>query len=667
MFILISALILDLLAFTCILPLFPSIIDFYAKQQHRDFLYDAFDTVTTTFQSAIGAPHLKRFNSVFFGGFLGSLFSALQFLSSPVLGALSDIYGRKPILLISLCGSLLSYLLWSQASTFSVFVLSRITGGLSKASVSISTAIISDLYPEQRVGKGMALLGIAFSIGFIVGPLFGAYFSHSARALLDEDLFYTTPANFALLLTFVEITVILLLMSETLESSKRKATVDDVRRKCALYVKPNALFSFSAVSDTVGKKEIQMMRAYGRAYFAYLFLYSGLEFTLAFFTHMRFQYDSMQQGRMYVFTGVLMMLLQGGFVRRIPAEKQHSIVLFAIALIVPSFITIAFAQTQAVFYAGLALYAVASAIVVPCLTSCISRLASAHSKGATIGVFRCLGALARALGPLFASTARALLDEDLFYTTPANFALLLTFVEITVILLLMSETLESSKRKATVDDVRRKCALYVKPNALFSFSAVSDTVGKKEIQMMRAYGRAYFAYLFLYSGLEFTLAFFTHMRFQYDSMQQGRMYVFTGVLMMLLQGGFVRRIPAEKQHSIVLFAIALIVPSFITIAFAQTQAVFYAGLALYAVASAIVVPCLTSCISRLASAHSKGATIGVFRCLGALARALGPLFASTVFWLIGPTICYVAGGIALIIPFLMLRSLPNAKATVKTD
>ncbi|VDM50196.1 unnamed protein product [Toxocara canis] len=351
MFILISALILDLLAFTCILPLFPSIIDFYAKQQHRDFLYDAFDTVTTTFQSAIGAPHLKRFNSVFFGGFLGSLFSALQFLSSPVLGALSDIYGRKPILLISLCGSLLSYLLWSQASTFSVFVLSRITGGLSKASVSISTAIISDLYPEQRVGKGM------------------------------------------------------------------KATVDDVRRKCALYVKPNALFSFSAVSDTVGKKgirskkfdeeilaEIQMMRAYGRAYFAYLFLYSGLEFTLAFFTHMRFQYDSMQQGRMYVFTGVLMMLLQGGFVRRIPAEKQHSIVLFAIALIVPSFITIAFAQTQAVFYAGLALYAVASAIVVPCLTSCISRLASAHSKGATIGVFRCLGALARALGPLFAST-----------------------------------------------------------------------------------------------------------------------------------------------------------------------------------------------------------------------------------------------------------------------
>uniref|UniRef100_F1L7D4 Major facilitator superfamily domain-containing protein 10 n=1 Tax=Ascaris suum TaxID=6253 RepID=F1L7D4_ASCSU len=419
-FILISALLFDLFAFTCILPLFPSIIDFYAKQQHRDQLYDIFETTTKIFQDAIGAPHSKRFNSVFFGGILGSLFSALQFLSSPLLGALSDVYGRKPLLLLSIFGSLLSYFIWSQASTFSIFVLSRIIGGLSRASISIATAIISDIYPEEQIGKGMALIGIAFSIGFIIGPMFGAYFSHSSRIFTTDDHLYNTAANFALLLTLIEIFVILLFMSETLNPLKRKATVTDVWNNCAVYVKPSALFRFCAVSNTIAKREVLIMRAYGRAYFIYLFIYSGLEFTLTFLTHMRFHYDSMQQGKMYLFTGILMMLLQGGLVRRIPAEKLHQIVLFAIAFIIPAFITIAFAETQIVFYGGLTLYAVASAIVVPCLTSCVSNLASAHSKGATIGVFRCLGALARALGPLFASTLFWLIGPTICYTIGWN-------------------------------------------------------------------------------------------------------------------------------------------------------------------------------------------------------------------------------------------------------
>uniref|UniRef100_A0A914RD64 Major facilitator superfamily (MFS) profile domain-containing protein n=1 Tax=Parascaris equorum TaxID=6256 RepID=A0A914RD64_PAREQ len=326
----------------------------------KDRLYDIFETTTKIFQDTIGAPHSKQFNSVFFGGILGSLFSALQFLSSPLFGALSDVYGRKPLLLL-----IFLFQIWSQASKFSLFVLSRIIGGLSRANISIITALI----------------GIAFSIGFIVGPMFGAYLSHSSRLFTTDDPLYNIAANFALPLTLIELFIVLLFMSETLNPSKRVITFD--------------LFC----NNFYSLKKVLIMRAYGRAYFIYLFIYSGLEFTLE-----NIKFCRMQQGKMYVFTGVLMMLLQGGLVRRIPVEKLHQVVVFAIALIIPSFITIAFAETQIVFYGGLTLYAIASAIVVPCLTSCVSNLASAHSKGATIGVFRCLGALARALGPLVAST-----------------------------------------------------------------------------------------------------------------------------------------------------------------------------------------------------------------------------------------------------------------------
>uniref|UniRef100_A0A915C4T9 Major facilitator superfamily (MFS) profile domain-containing protein n=1 Tax=Parascaris univalens TaxID=6257 RepID=A0A915C4T9_PARUN len=254
-FILISALLFDLIAFTCILPLFPSIIDFYAKPQHRDRLYDIFETTTKIFQDTIGAPHSKQFNSVFFGGILGSLFSALQFLSSPLFGALSDVYGRKPLLLLSIFGSLLSYFIWSQASKFSLFVLSRIIGGLSRANISIITAIISDIYSEGQISNGMALIGIAFSIGFIVGPMFGAYLSHSSRLFTTDDPLYNIAANFALPLTLIELFIVLLFMSETLNPSKRKATITDVWNNCAVYVKPSALFRFCAVSNLVAKRE----------------------------------------------------------------------------------------------------------------------------------------------------------------------------------------------------------------------------------------------------------------------------------------------------------------------------------------------------------------------------------------------------------------------------
>ena len=83
-----------------------------------------------SFGAWIGAD--EQFNSVLFGGLLGSLFSFLQFVASPLVGGLSDHFGRRPLLLLSTAGVALSYALWANASTFGLFVLARIIGGLSK-------------------------------------------------------------------------------------------------------------------------------------------------------------------------------------------------------------------------------------------------------------------------------------------------------------------------------------------------------------------------------------------------------------------------------------------------------------------------------------------------------------------------------------------------------
>ena len=123
------------------------------------------------FRSSVGAP--AEFNTVLFGGFLGSIFSFLQFIASPIIGGLSDRFGRKPLMVATCVGISVSYLLWVLSSNFAIFVLARIIGGVSKGNVSLSTAIVTDVTTPATRGKGMAMIGVAFSLGFLFGPMIG--------------------------------------------------------------------------------------------------------------------------------------------------------------------------------------------------------------------------------------------------------------------------------------------------------------------------------------------------------------------------------------------------------------------------------------------------------------------------------------------------------------
>lgn len=84
------------------------------------------------------------------------MYSFLQFLSSPIIGALSDTYGRKPLMLLCLTGITMSYLLWALSKNFGIFVLARFVGGISKGNISLSMAIISDVTSPEKRGKAMA-------------------------------------------------------------------------------------------------------------------------------------------------------------------------------------------------------------------------------------------------------------------------------------------------------------------------------------------------------------------------------------------------------------------------------------------------------------------------------------------------------------------------------
>uniref|UniRef100_A0AAQ5ZKV3 Major facilitator superfamily (MFS) profile domain-containing protein n=1 Tax=Amphiprion ocellaris TaxID=80972 RepID=A0AAQ5ZKV3_AMPOC len=423
-------LLLDLLGFTLILPLLPSILDHYA--QTEDGVYQSLQSVVDWFRQAVGIPLEKKYNSVLFGGLIGSLFSLLQFLSSPVTGALSDRHGRRPLLILTTLGLMSSYAVWAVSRSFSMFLLFRVIGGICKGNVSLCTAIVADLPCPKARNRGMAMIGIAFSVGFTVGPLMGAYFAIGSRT--TGNVFYQTPALLALAFSAADLLFIWLMLPETLPKDIKvslwKHFLWDKLNHIQFYPKGQQ-FLCNMKAGLCFLTGMQALRVLGLVYFCYLFLFSGLEFTLSFLTHQRFQFTSMQQGKMFFFIGVIMALIQGGYARRIKPGSHIKAVRMAIITLIPAFILIGLSWNVTMLYIGLALYSFAAAIVVPCLSTLVSDHGSAHQKGTVMGILRSLGALARALGPVVSSSVYWIAGaQACFLITSASFVIPLTLLNI---------------------------------------------------------------------------------------------------------------------------------------------------------------------------------------------------------------------------------------------
>nr|KAF6280178.1 major facilitator superfamily domain containing 10 [Pipistrellus kuhlii] len=273
-------LLLDLLAFTLLLPLLPGLLESHGRA--HDPLYGSWQRGVDWFAAAIGMPAEKRYNSVLFGGLIGSVFSALQFLWTPLTGAVSDCLGRRPVMLLSLAGLVTSYAVWASSESFAAFLASRVIGGISKGNVSLSTAIVADLGSPPARNRGMAVIGVAFSLGFTLGPMLGACLPLQLAPWL------------ALLFAVSDLLFLFCFLPETLPPEKRAPSLTLGFRAAADLLSPVALLRFSAVArgqDPPTGDRLSHLRRLGLVYFLYLFLFSGLEYTLSFLTHQRFQFS----------------------------------------------------------------------------------------------------------------------------------------------------------------------------------------------------------------------------------------------------------------------------------------------------------------------------------------------------------------------------------------
>lgn len=380
---------LDLVGFSIIFPLFPQMLEHYAAAEGPGSAIAQLRAVLA--RIAADQPNADFLVVVLFGGILGSLYSLLQFLFAPVWGSLSDRIGRRPTLLITLAGTVIGYLGWVLAGHFWVLVAARLLGGLMAGNISTVSAVVADTTTAADRSKGMGVIGAAIGLGFIIGPAIGgASTLLGFRGEVGGGTFALNPfsvaAGVAMLLALFNLGLAFFRFPETLPPDKRGVRTQERTAS------PLKMFRGIAVP---GVRRVSVVS------FLFTTAFSAMEFTLTFVAVERFQYTPRDNAMMFVFVGFVIALVQGGVLRRVaPRFGDRAVAIAGLALLVPGFVLVGFAQAPAVLFAGLAAMAFGSALATPTLSALASQYAPPEQQGLALGLFRSLSALSRAIGPL---------------------------------------------------------------------------------------------------------------------------------------------------------------------------------------------------------------------------------------------------------------------------
>ena len=386
---------LDLVGFSIIFPLFPAMLDYYLPtgSNHESFLGQLINPLFTLAENS-GAEDPRFMTAVLFGGILGSLYSILQFIFSPLWGAYSDRVGRRKVLLITISGLALSYATWCLAASFWVLVISRILGGIMGGNLSVATAAVADSTTREKRSGGLAIIGIAFGLGFIVGPGIGGllskinlleYYPSLERFGINP---FSVPAMVSCTLTLVNLIWVNTSFNETLSPENRRSN--------SRYKRFSVFRIFKGASPETTRTNL--------IYLIYIMAFSGMEFTLSFLAVERFLFSPAQNGGMFVFLGFILILVQGIIVRKFASKLgEKTLAISGVICGIIAFLALSIANDIIFFFSALALMAFSIGLASPTLSALVSLYTKEDEQGAALGVFRSAGSLARAIGPLLAA------------------------------------------------------------------------------------------------------------------------------------------------------------------------------------------------------------------------------------------------------------------------
>jgi MFS transporter, DHA1 family, tetracycline resistance protein len=310
-------------------------------------------------------------------GLLFAIFSVCQLAAAPVLGDLSDRYGRRPVLIFSLAGTVVSFVMLAMAHSLAMLFFARIVDGLSGGNISTARAYVADITEPKDRARAYGFIGAAFGLGFVLGP---------ALSGILARISITAPIWVAAALTLAATAMAWLWLPETVH--RAQAGTGNPFRYLPELIKRPILRRVMAVD------------------FVYWFAFAIFQTTFALFAERRFGFDVSKTGYFFAAFGVLGAVVQGGCIRPVVGRLgDKGTFILGLACAIVGLVGAAFAQSVAVLALALIPLALGIGFGHPTVASLVSRAARGDEQGRVQGAASGLESLGRTIGPVWGNLA----------------------------------------------------------------------------------------------------------------------------------------------------------------------------------------------------------------------------------------------------------------------
>ena len=328
-------------------------------------------------------------------GLLAGTYALAQFAVAPLIGALSDRFGRKPIITFCVMGSVIglslfaitigiwnSYLpAWSGGTPIILILLfsSRVIDGASGGTVASATAVLADISTPENRAKAFGLIGVAFGLGFVVGPFLGSILT---------NINITLPGIFATLFAIINLLVVILILQETHPVEARKVISKNKE--------------LNPIMQLVSVFTNPLIRRLALAFFLFFMAFNGLTSFLLLYLEEVFGWEGILPGLSLAWVGVVAMIVQGGLIGPLVSKYgELRLTLLGIGFVIVGCLLLAISTKEnsipTVFTAE-GFLAIGTGLVVPCLRALVSRRLNNSGQGAVLGSLQGLQSLGTFLG-----------------------------------------------------------------------------------------------------------------------------------------------------------------------------------------------------------------------------------------------------------------------------
>ncbi len=334
--------------------------------------------------------------TAFVGSLLGAVYSLMQFLFVPVWGRVSDRVGRRPVLVWSVGVNVFAMAGLGLAITYGTSVawlfVARIVSGVATANLGTASAYIADITTKKDRARGMGMIGMAFGLGFILGPGVGGILGRIAVNGRQGGVACFVAAALGLV-NFVWVAVGLPeSLSDEVRARARTAAPEGARRSPLNLDAARRAFADPALARAI------------LVNFLIILAFTNLDQTFRYFTKDLFGMDQLRTGLLLAFTGVVSAGVQGGLIRRLAkAFREAPLIRAGIVLQGAAFVLYALSPSLGLgtLFGACAVLAVGNGITQPTVSAFVSKRAEAHEQGAILGTNQSAASLARVVGPAF--------------------------------------------------------------------------------------------------------------------------------------------------------------------------------------------------------------------------------------------------------------------------